>query len=64
MEKDRKSSIVAVVTTKKENISSGGAPVFLANNKTDLQKLARRLERIMDSSAYELNETTLIIVAR
>lgn len=56
--------IVAVITMKPEAIQGGGAPVFIAENKKDLQKISLKLERIMDAAAYEVDEDTIIIVAR
>ena len=58
------SAIIAVITTEKDKVLSGGAPVFIAANQDTLQEMATKLERIMDASAHEVSATTLIIVAR
>ncbi|MFJ7935951.1 capping complex subunit for YIEGIA [Sporosarcina sp. NPDC096371] len=56
--------IVAVVTMKPETIQGGGVPVFIAENKKHLQKTSLLLEKIMDAAAHEIEEETIIIVAR
>ncbi|MCG7334468.1 hypothetical protein MHZ95_04125 [Sporosarcina sp. ACRSM] len=56
--------IVAVITTKPDLIRSGGSPVFIAADNKDLQKISMTLEKIMDASAHEIEEHTIIIVAR
>lgn len=61
---EQHAAIVAVVTTKPETIKSGGAPVFMAQDHKDLQKISMTLEKIMDASAHEIEESTIIIVAR
>ncbi|HJF34282.1 MAG TPA: hypothetical protein K8V56_21165 [Sporosarcina psychrophila] len=58
------SEIVAVITMKPETIQAGGATVFIADNKKHLQKISMTLEKIMDASAHEIDEDTMIIVAR
>lgn len=57
-------SIVAVITTNPDKMTGGGAPVFTAASKEELQSMSFSLEKIMDASAHELNEETMIIVAR
>ena len=61
---EQHSMIVAIVTTKQENIKGGGAPIFITENEESLQKVARSLEKIMDASAHEIDPDTIIIVAR
>ena len=56
--------IIAVVTSKQEKIKSGGAPVFIADDKEALQKMSMTLEKIMDASAHEIDVDTIVIVAR
>lgn len=53
--------ILAVITKKKENVA-GGAPIFVVDNKEELQKTAFTIEKILDAMVHELNEDTLIIV--
>lgn len=55
--------ILAVITTKRENISGGGAPVFIAKDAESLQKISTTLERTLDASAHEVDAETMIIVA-
>lgn len=56
-------AIVAVVTTKPENVQGGGAPVFVTENAASLQAVSTSLEKIMDASAHEIDVHTMIIVA-
>lgn len=57
-------AIIAIVTTNAERIQGGGCPVFLVENNESVQKIGKRLQRITDSSAHELDESTIIIVSR
>ncbi|MBS4202007.1 hypothetical protein KHA93_20580 [Bacillus sp. FJAT-49732] len=61
---DETVSIVAVVTTKEAGISGGGAPFFIVENEEALQKVSMSLERILDAAASEIDENTIVIVAR
>lgn len=61
---DQQSKIIAIVTTKQENIKGGGVPVFVTESKDNLQHVSNDLEKIMDASAHEIDENTMIIVAR
>jgi hypothetical protein len=56
--------IVAVITMQPDMIRSGGSPIFIAADNKDLQKISMTLEKIMDASAHEIEEHTIIIVAR
>lgn len=56
--------IVAVITKKPEMLQGGGAPVFIVNDEKELQKISMTLEKIMDASAHEIDNNTLVIVAR
>ncbi|MDS9471208.1 capping complex subunit for YIEGIA [Sporosarcina pasteurii] len=56
--------IVAIVTTKKEMLQGGGAPVFIVNANKELQETAMNLEKILDAETHEISPTTLILVAR
>ncbi|WJH34214.1 hypothetical protein N6H14_30635 [Paenibacillus sp. CC-CFT747] len=53
--------IVAVVSTQRDKIA-GGAPIFLASDSAERQKLAFELEKILDAMAHELDEETIILV--
>lgn len=61
---DNKVKIAAIVTQNQSLISGGGVPVFITHNREELQKLSSSLERILDSSAHEINQQTIIIVSR
>jgi hypothetical protein len=61
---ESKANIAAVVTQDQHFILGGGVPVFVVSNSEELQQLAGSLERILDSSAHELNKHTIIIVSR
>ena len=56
--------IVAVITMKPEIIQGGGAPVFIAKDNKELQKISMTLEKIMDASAHEIDPETIVIIAR
>lgn len=56
-------AIVAIVTTEKELLQGGGAPVFIVNDLQELQKMAMTLEKILDAATHEVNASTLILVA-
>ncbi|MED4601439.1 hypothetical protein P9314_12070 [Paenibacillus validus] len=53
--------IMAVVTLHKEKVG-GGAPIFVAENEQDQQQTAFKLEKILDASAHDLQNGTMIIV--
>lgn len=57
-------AIVAVITTKQGSIHGGGAPFFITPDRETLQTVGITLEKVMDASAHEINEDTIIIVAR
>lgn len=53
--------ILAVITMDANKIA-GGAPIFIVGGKEELNRIAFRLEKIMDAMAHELKEDTMIIV--
>ncbi|WP_059170969.1 hypothetical protein [Bacillus sp. FJAT-27445] len=53
--------ILAVVTTRPENIS-GGACVFHCDSSKKMEAVAASLEAILDGIAHSLSEDTCIIV--
>lgn len=55
--------IVGVVTTQKEKIG-GGAPIFIASDRDELQSISFLLEKILDCAAHEINPDIFIIVDR
>lgn len=54
--------IVAVVTMNRDSIVGGGAPVFVMENEKGLQEMAFLLEKIIDASAHDLKNGTIILV--
>ncbi|KAB7709013.1 hypothetical protein F9802_02445 [Bacillus aerolatus] len=60
---EKQTSIVAIVTTKQENIK-GGAPTFTVENKETLQKTSTSIAKILGATAHEINPDTIIIVRR
>ncbi|MBS4210271.1 hypothetical protein [Bacillus sp. FJAT-50079] len=56
--------IIAVVTMNEGRVQGGGAPIFIVKNKEEVQTVSTSLEKIMDASAHEIDESTMIIVAR
>jgi hypothetical protein len=60
---EKQTKIIAIITTKPENVQAGGAPVFLAKDAAGLQKTSSTLEKTLDASAHEVDQDTLIIVA-
>ncbi|QJD82402.1 capping complex subunit for YIEGIA [Cohnella herbarum] len=55
--------IVGVVTTNRQKVG-GGSPIFFANDREELQKIAHLLEKIMDCAAHLIDEDLFIIVKR
>ncbi|WP_276351675.1 capping complex subunit for YIEGIA [Cohnella caldifontis] len=53
--------IAAVVTLSKDDVS-GGAPIFVAANREELEKTALLLEKTLDCAAHQVNETLFVIV--
>ncbi|MCR2821591.1 capping complex subunit for YIEGIA [Lederbergia panacisoli] len=64
MADEQGASIVAVVVTEQGTINGGGSPFFIVKDADALQKVSMSLERILDASAYEIDENTMIIVTR
>lgn len=54
--------ILAIVTTNKDTVTSGGSPVFIAKNAKEMQRLAFLLEKILDGIAHDLEIGAIIIV--
>jgi len=63
MDNELPTNIIAVITTKQENLKGGGVPVFISKDKDELQQTSSRLEKILDASAHEIDQNTMIIVA-
>lgn len=57
------SNIVGIVTTEKASVA-GGAPIFVASDREDLQRIAHLLEKVLDCAAHEVHPDLFIIVNR
>jgi hypothetical protein len=53
--------IMAIVTADKEQVA-GGAPIFIVRNEEEQQKVAFLLEKILDASAHDLQNGSMILV--
>jgi hypothetical protein len=53
--------IMAVVTADKNQVA-GGAPIFIAQDAGELQKIAFSLEKILDAFAHDLQNGVMILV--
>ncbi|MFE5317155.1 hypothetical protein ACFQ88_00465 [Paenibacillus sp. NPDC056579] len=53
--------IMAIVTANRDQVA-GGAPIFIVHNAEEQQKVAFKLEKILDASAHDLENGTLILV--
>jgi hypothetical protein len=54
-------NIVAVVSIKLESVG-GGSPIFIEENLEKLQETSFLLEKILDASAHDLKNGTIILV--
>lgn len=57
-----KASILAVVTLDMATVSGGGAPVFFARDVASQEKMALYLGKILDATAHDLGNGTLVLV--
>lgn len=64
METKQRANMIAIITMKQNSVKYGNASVFIVDNKDSLQKTSSRPEKILDASAHEIDEFTMIIVAR
>lgn len=53
--------IIAVVTMNKERVG-GGAPIFIVDDAEQQQKVSFSLEKILDATAHDLKNGTMILV--
>lgn len=53
--------IVAVVSTLASQVG-GGAPIFIAATEAELERTSFLLEKILDASAHDLKNGTIILV--
>ena len=50
------------VTTREDKILGGGVPVFLAEDRDEMEQVAGRLSRILDGVAHDLGNDVFLIV--
>ncbi len=62
MEIETKKVILAVITLKPELVAGGGAPVFIAANREEQEKVAFYLSRIMDAMVHDLDNGVMVNV--
>jgi hypothetical protein len=55
--------ISCIVTTNRE-IVAGGAPIFYAKDRNDLQKISFFLEKVLDCAAHEVHPDLFVVVDR
>ena len=53
---------LAVITTDKNMNTSGGCPIFYANNDDDLQNKAMLMAKCVDGIVYQISDEILIVV--
>lgn len=54
-------AVIAVITTNKQKIA-GGAPIFICDDRKELEFIAANLEAITDGIAHSLSKELYIIV--
>jgi len=59
---DHQNGILAIVSSNKERIHGGGAPVFIADNQEVLEEVSNTLSNILDASAHRIDSELMIIV--
>jgi hypothetical protein len=55
------SEIVAIVSVHADQVG-GGAPIFIAATQAELEQTSFLLEKILDASAHDLKNGTMILV--
>lgn len=53
---------LAIITTDKSMNTSGGCPIFYANNDDDLQKKALLMAKCVDGMVHQISDEVLIVV--
>ena len=53
---------LAVITTDKNMNTSGGCPIFYANDDYDLQKKALLMAKCVDGMVHQISDEVLIVV--
>ncbi len=51
----------AIVTTRKESVSGGMAPIFIAEDDQERERIAMWLTRITNAIVHDLHNGTLIL---
>ena len=54
--------IIAIVTLDKEKVYAGSAPIFVAENEEEQQRIAMYITRITFGMVHDLGNGVLIIV--
>ena len=54
--------ILAIITQEKEKVQGAGAPVFLASNQEEQEKIALYLARITEGVIHDLENGVYILV--
>ncbi len=53
---------LAIITTDDKMTTSGGCPIFYANNDEDLQNKAMLMAKCVDGIVHQISEGVLIVV--
>lgn len=61
---DFPATIVAIVTKNPNLLIGGGTPMFIVEDDQSMQEQSLALESVLDASAHQIGEETMIIVAR
>lgn len=61
MNEQPEGTILAIVALQKTAVG-GGAPIFFARDEEEQEKVAGYLSRILDASAHDLENGSLILV--
>jgi len=54
--------ILAVITTDRNKVMTGGAPIFLADNAEEQQKISLYLAKILKGMVHDMENGVYIIV--
>ena len=53
---------LAIITTDKNMNTSGGCPIFYANDDNDLQKKSLLMAKCVDGMVHQISDEVLIVV--
>ena len=56
------SKIVAIAALKESDVRGGGVPTFYSDDTASMQNIAFTLEKILDATAHDLKNGTIILV--